>query len=471
MDIWQRIIWLLTVLWHYRYTIVLPMLILPIGGVFIGTSLPKQYTTHTSMLIQETAKMNPFLEDFSVSTLLEERIGALKTLLHSRHILTSVAEDMGIVNGTTSAYERDAVIRQLSTKLKLSVISKDVYKLEYKDNNPKYMENTLAIASRYFIDELLTPERSSISGSENFLATQIEKNLLDLSVAEKKLAIFKDTHPNELPEYHKVNVAQLAQLKQDFSEKSAELAGEKKRLGGLSEQLSATNPIISGIEDKIIQKQSQLTSLHTRYTKEHSSIKRLMRELDQLKNERKKILASTKKIDNIKNLWVMVNNLSEIDPGELTLLMSQLQTLQENQGNVAHLEEQTKYLKKSITLLEEKLRDMGSREQELKALMRNIVVKQSLHNDLLKRYEMAKITGSLSKFESQDRVKIIDRPYTPTRPTNPPVILFVVAGLFAGLALGIGCAIIGEVTNSRVRRTDQILSIIEDCMIIHLPKV
>ena len=82
-----RILIILAGGWRRRYAIAVPILVLPLIGLLIGVLSPKHYSSHTSMLIQETAKMNPFLEDLAVSAMLKDRIDALKTLLHSRHIL------------------------------------------------------------------------------------------------------------------------------------------------------------------------------------------------------------------------------------------------------------------------------------------------------------------------------------------------------------------------------------------------
>ena len=469
MDIWQRTIWLLGIVWRYRYTIIVPVIILPIAGYFIGSKMPKNYVSHTSMLIQETAKMNPFLEDFSVSPLLEERIGALKTLLHSRIILTDLGQELNMITPSSHAGEKDIIIATLSNKLKMRLVSKDVYQLELKDSRPDHMKQTLDIVSRYFIDALLSPERSSITGSADFLNLEIEKNLTQLNEAEQKLAHFKNTYPNELPEHRTAHIARLEQLKHDFAEASARLAGEEKRLGSLAKQLSSTNPIISGIEDKIIQTKSLLSAKRTRYTEEHSEIKSLIFTLRQLEEERKKIIESTDNINNLQSLWVMASNYVSSDSGELTLLMTQLQELQKNQGEVAHLHEKVQYLKKSIVHLEDKLKDMGSRERELGNVIRDIEVKRSLHSDLLKRHQMAKITGSLSRFESQERVKIIDKPYTPTQPTNLPVFIYIIAGIFGGLGLGLGLAIIGEITDSTIRRADQILTLTGQPVAVNIP--
>lgn len=44
--------------WRRRYMIVIPMLVLPVLGFIVSKLVPTTYVAHTSMLIQETAKMN-----------------------------------------------------------------------------------------------------------------------------------------------------------------------------------------------------------------------------------------------------------------------------------------------------------------------------------------------------------------------------------------------------------------------------
>ncbi|WP_413701777.1 hypothetical protein ACLKMH_09660 [Psychromonas sp. KJ10-10] len=99
----MRIYLILAGAWRRRYPIIIPILILPLFVIALSILSPKNYAAHTSMLIQETAKLNPFLEDLAVSAMLKERISALKTLLHSRHILTAVAQERGLVDEQTSA--------------------------------------------------------------------------------------------------------------------------------------------------------------------------------------------------------------------------------------------------------------------------------------------------------------------------------------------------------------------------------
>ena len=84
-----RIVIILCSAWRRRYMMVIPILIFPVLGFFIGKMAPTKFQSHTSMLIQETAKMNPFLEDIAVSTMLKDRLNALRTLLKSCLLYTS----------------------------------------------------------------------------------------------------------------------------------------------------------------------------------------------------------------------------------------------------------------------------------------------------------------------------------------------------------------------------------------------
>ncbi len=58
---------LLHAMWAHRYLILLPVLIMPIlmtAGSFLKA---KQYYAQTTILVQEAAMLNPFLEDLSIS--------------------------------------------------------------------------------------------------------------------------------------------------------------------------------------------------------------------------------------------------------------------------------------------------------------------------------------------------------------------------------------------------------------------
>lgn len=456
--------------WRRRYIIVMPIFILPIFGVFIAITNTKQYASHTSMLIQETAKMNPFLEDLAVSAMLKERIDALKTLLHSRHILTQVALDLNLVSDTSNDRDKDLVISQLANNLSMSVVGKDLIRIDLKASNPNRMKQTLEIVSARFVEQLLAPERSSIEDSARFLEEHLLKRQDELTDSEKSLAEFRVKHQNALPEMHTSNMARLASLRQDLAERQALLAGAERNVGGISQRLSSTNPVVGKIEEKLIETQGELAMLRSRYTDKHSKVQGLQRRLTRLEAERQTLLNTDQRIVTEEQLWDRASSHNNSNAkGEPAILISQLNDLQSAKNKADRLHEEVDLITIMIKEIEAGQTKFRKHEAELFGLQRNLRVKRDLYENLLERREMAEVMGSLGQFEQSKRIKIIDRPFTPSRPINLPILLHAILGLIAGSLLGTGLAVVLELTNSTIRYREQVEALTSLKVISRIP--
>lgn len=467
-----RFIVILNGMWRQRYVIVIPILIFPFIGLFIAKMAPTNYVSHTSMLIQETAKMNPFLEDIAVSTMLKERLNALSTLLKSRHVLTAVAKEHHLINEQMSAAERDQVIYRLSSSLNVTQPGKDFLKITFTSNTPDGMKEMLESISQHFIEQLLAPERSSIQDSSEFLAIHIEKRRLDLEESENKLAEFKNRYASVTPEMQSQALGRLAALKQSYAEKKAELAGVERSLGSLDQQLSKTNPVVGKIEDQIIEIRSELTLLRAKYTDNHSAVQGKERELRRLENERSLLLQTEQPNISSDQLWDIASSAKVEQIGDVQpLLVTQLHSLQLVRSRYESLSEETKSLERMIDDLEQQANRFGDNAKSMHRLVRDAEIKRQLYDELIQRYEMAQLTGSLGIFEQNKRVKIIDLPYTPSRPANFPTIVYIIAGIVAGMGLGCGLAILFELFDSSIRRKEDIERITRAPMITQIPKI
>ncbi|PMJ89855.1 GNVR domain-containing protein [Vibrio sp. 10N.261.55.A7] len=467
-----RFIIILSGAWRRRYLIFLPILILPLVGAGISKLAPTSYQSHTSMLIQETAKMNPFLEDIAVSTMLKDRLNALSTLLKSRHVLRSVALELGLIDENTTPAEADQIMYEISASVSVSQLGKDFLKIELKSDQAEGMKELLQSISDHFIEQLLAPERSSIEDSSEFLAIHINKRQDDLDKAEDALADFKNINSSVSPEMQSQSLTRLASLKQSLAEKQAELAGVKKSLGSLDEQLSRTNPVVGKIEEQIIDIRSELSLLRAKYTEEHSAVQAKNRELARLESERAALLQLDQPNLNSDQLWDIaststLSDMSDVQP----LLVTQLHSLQLVRSRYEALNEETKSLKQMIFELEQKANNFGDNAKSLYRLQRDVQIKRQLYDELVERYEMAQLTGSLGVFEQNKRVKIIDLPYTPSHPSNLPMIVFIIAGFIAGIALGCGLATIAELFDTSIRRKEQLEALTNVPVITIIPKI
>lgn len=441
-------------------------------GTVIGLLSPKVYQSHTSMLIQETSKMNPFLEDLAVSAQMKERFSGLQTLLHSRHILGKVALEREMISEDSTPKIVDETIEQFSESLSMTTVGKDVLRIDYRSNSPKGMKETLESVRGYVIEELLAPERSSMKDSSYFLSEHINLRREELDKAEVALTDFRSNHPDGLPKLQVANYARLQQLKQRLAEKKAEMAGAQKSLGSLDEQLSRTNPVIGRIEDKIVQIRSKLALLKARYTDKHSLVQGGLRNLRRLEEQRAELLESPQQILDSDKLWDIASSITLVKDAESQpLLISQLENLQMARSKVETLQEETTSLQGIIQKLEIKTSTSGEKEQKIKKLERDLEVKRGLFHELLERYEMARLTSSLGVFEQDKRIKVIDSPYSPAAPSNLPLIVFTIFGLIGGIFLGGSLAILMELTDTRLRYIATLEAVTGIPVLTRIPKI
>lgn len=458
--------------WRRRYTIVLPIIIMPFIAALVGVMSQKTYQNHTTLLVQETSRMNPFLEDFSVSTQLKERMTALKALLHSRHVLSSVIDE---INGDISDKPTtEADIARLSSKLSVQLIGSDMVKIAYKDSNPSEMKRTLEVVSKHFLNKLLAPEKSSIGASEDFLKSQLERHHLALIAAENKLSAFKSENVDRLPEQYQYNVKTLRELGALREEKLASLAGAKAALKSLSTQLLKTNPMISSVEETIMARTAQLAILKSKYTDSHSKVITLTKELKRLESQRDSILKETNSLANtdIEKLWQLATNLTDQYEGGIQrpLLVSQLEAIEQAKSRYQQLEQELVHVTARVDQLKANLEQFGATEQQLTELQRDIATNKQVYNDLLKRYEMAKVTGALGRFEESERIKIIDRPFVPVTPMTPPLSIYLIAGILGGLAIGLCAAFLLEISNTKIVKREIVENIVGVPVITRLPR-
>ncbi|MGC3836978.1 GumC family protein [Moritella viscosa] len=433
--IWGNIYRFIEIMWRRRYYLGISVVIAMLSASLISLFTDKRYDAHTSILVQESALLNPFLEDLSVPFNLEQRIVALRVLVHSRHILLTVANQNELIDTNSSYRERDLIV----------------------------------------IDSLMAPSRASIISSEEFLLAQLELRRNKLVVAEEKMASFRRKHLGVLPELFIQNNQTLFSIYSEIRDKDIELSGAYGQLNSLKLKLAQTNPVIGVVEEQIVAAEAKLSLLKASYTRSHSKVQSVELQLNNLKNEQKKLLSKNVALtdEQLKQLW---NLASVVDNGNgeskvPSLLLSQLENLQSAQSRVIQLENEVAMLRQQSEHLTSNVAMEADVAKELSALKRDLTVNTKLYHDLLNRHEMAKVTGELGRHEEPEKIKVIDRPFTPGYPSNLSIFIYIIIGLFTGVGSGIGLAVIVELLDDTLWHIKKI-SLFDDIdIIVRLPAI
>ena len=459
--------------WRQRYVILLPALIMPVLAVLIGLQANKQWSTYTTILIQESAKMNPFLEDLSVSTNLEKRIKTLETLLHSRHMLLRVGYELGEISVDDPSYVQDEFVGKLSASLKVMLIGEDLVKITHTSGDREGLDKTLSVVSEQFLERVLAPEMATLQASEKFLKKQLDERRAELRTAERKLADFKELNASALPNLQGTNAARLGDLKKLLEKQKIKLSGAIAAKSSIRTRLAQVDPVMNNLEREISEVKAQLALYKGKYTDKHSKVQTAQYKLNRLEDERSKQSKMNLALndDDLDRLWEMVSTQSYQGIESNELLISQLKELQLAEGKVQTIKQEIESIIDQITDIESNVKNVGTVERELMDIERDLEVKRTLYDELLERFEKASVTGALGRFEQPERIKVIDQPFIPSSPDNLPMIVFFIAGLFAGLGLGIGVSLIIEYSDTSVRYIEDLEEISGVAVITRIPRI
>ncbi len=439
--------------WRRRYAIFLPILLLPVLGSVVGHYAPRSFEAKMSILIQEPGKLNPFLEDLAVKTNLKDRMAALQALLTSRYVMIGVAEDLGLLDKNASVARQDQVVSDLSGAVTVQLIGTEMVELRYRSREASGMAKALTRIGERFMERVEAPENSSMHDSVTFLGGQLKEATDKLAVAEQSLSDFKSSYAQQLPDLRGANVQRLTQLSDTLAQREVELSGAEAQLTSTVDRMSQTDPVVGRLEQDIVGVRSELALLKSRYTDQHSSVQAAERKLQRLVEERDELLhaAPAPAPGDANRMINMASVAGNRTDGSQPLLVSQASSLEAARSKVEQLRSEVANLRTLVTELRARVESSGEVERLLHDKEREVQVTSDLVAQLRRRFDMAKVTGDLSRFQAPQRIAVIDRPVDPVKPTQPITLLFGVGGLFGGIFLGIGIAVLMEMMDGTVR--------------------
>lgn len=459
-----------SVAWQRRYLIVVPILLMPLVGTAIGIVTPRYFTAKTTLLIQEPTSHNPFLQDLAISTRLKDRMDALVEQIRIRKSLQEVLRNLGWITEDTPLRQVEQMAERLNGNLMFRLTGGEVVEITYRSNVAEGMDKLLTEISRQFVTRLLAPGQTAVDGSEEFLRKQLQSKRLELETVERQLAGFKSEHADSLPELHTRNVDRLAEIRRLLADKKSQLAGDRASFASIKMKLVETDPVVGQLDKALVAARTELSILRSRYTDQHSMVKAVLRQLGQLESERRDRIALGRNLLNNDpdRLWNMIS--SGVAEGQ-GLVVSQLERLQQGKDQIERLEKEIETLGEEEIVLRERVNTFGMVEQTLTSLQRDVTVRRKIVAQLAERFEMAQVTGSLGRFDSAETVKIVNPPLVPKARSGLPTLFYTVLGIVAGFALGIGLAVVVDISDTTIRTTDHVERISGLKVLTRLPRV
>jgi uncharacterized protein involved in exopolysaccharide biosynthesis len=205
--------------------------------------------------------------------------------------------------------------------------------------------------------------------------------------------------------------------------------------------------------------QEQLTSLQSRYTDDYPDVRKTKSQIRALQSQIR--LANTTTAAPLKD-----------EPAADTAEMRQMRVaLRLTEENIRSIRIEQSHLEGQVQTLQSRLQLSPVVEERYKALTRDYETALQFYNELLSKKTQSEMSTDLERRQEGEQFGVMDAPDLPAKPTFPDRLKFGLSGLAAGLALGIGSALLIERRENFIRTEDDVVQILELPVLISIPEL
>ena len=406
--------------------------------VVVGIVWPKGYVASTTILVDEKNIIQPLMQGAAVSTEVSDRSRLARETIFGRKVMTKLLTDTGEMKPDASPEEQDTLFKRLQKQTKISTVTKNVIKIEYRDDEPK---RAFQITKRYaelFIDEALGTKAAESQAAFDFIDKQVQEYHVKLVQAEDQLKEFRLANADALPGSDtdvgtrlSAQQTRIEQSTQDLKEAEVKKRSLEKQLSGEAE-VATTLSREGQYRSRIAELQSQMETLRLSYHDTYPDIVRIRHQIADLTEA---IAADRKQRDAAK-----ASGRVEIDDSVINNPMYQQlkRDLSQTQINIDTLHARIAEAKRQMQGALERGKRVHGGEATLAELTRDYQVNRDIYQDLLRRRENARVSMNMDT-ERQGLTFRIQEPAT--LPLDPSGLLFrhfLIAALLLGLLTPVG---------------------------------
>jgi len=454
----------LAILRRRFWFLLIPAILFAAVGLLTSLVLPKQYTSHTRVLVQAPIVPDSYVKPV-VSDDLNRRLASMQGEILSRTRLQQLVEQFGLYKDVKRA-PMEALVNRLQKSIKVTPLSPTPgtlslallgFNIDVTLGQASLAQQVCSEVTSLFMNQNLRLREEQAEDTTQFLGKQLEEAKAKLDEQDAKLAKFQGQYLGAQPEDEQTNLTLLGGLTSQLGAATQDLnqAEQNKAFieSMLSQQLAAWKSSADGRNPQTLQQQlseleNQLPALQARYTDKHPAVLKLKEEIAELQ---KKVLDAPSQ-DRGQSTSEEANGLA-VEPLQVQQLRAQLR-----QGTltISQKKKEQEQLQRQITVLQSRIQLSPVVQQEFKALTRDYQTALNFYNELLKKRDEAQMATELERRQQGENFRVLDPPSFPESPSFPSRRLFTLGGLMAGLGLGAGLALLVESRDKSLRKRQDV---------------
>ncbi len=466
--------------------ILIPALLAPAVGYLVSYAFAARYTSQ-SLILVEGQKVPETMVQPVVSEDLTARVVTLQQQVLSQSDLQPMIEKLypgknsQQVSDMIDAIRADMTVEPVVTDLSgIGATTKKGpaqsplpgFYISYTAPNAREAQQICNELTSLLLTENDKSVQAAAAGTSDVLSKGLEDAKRNLDDLDSKLAAFQKQYVGQLPGDEENNLKILMGLNSQLEANTQTLnrAQQDKSYTEslLAQQLAAwksgqasTNP--ETLEKTLSDLQAQLLTLQARYTDDHPDVIKMKADIAEIKQR----LAEVNKA-SANPVEAAEQKTSATEPPEIRQLRTQIHQYEDLIATGAR---DQKRLQQEIGVYQSRVSLSPAIEEQYKQLTRDYDSAQKNYQDLLAKKSVANLTVKMTNQSEGERMIPLNPASLPDDPSFPNRLFFAGGGLAAGLAFGLGLALLLELTDNSIRNEADVQAALELPTLVTVPWV
>jgi polysaccharide biosynthesis transport protein len=474
---------------------------------------PATYRSTATILIEQQEVPTDLVRS-TISSYADQRIQVISQRVMTTANLIGIIQKYNLYPRERRTQPREAVIDRMRADVSFQMISADVmdprlghptkatiaFSVSYSSRSAELAARVANELTTLYLDENLRSRKQLSADTTTFLTAEVGRLTTQIGALEGKLAAFKESHGQDLPELAQVNIQLRTHAEDEMRELDSRIRSLDQQIVYLDAQLAQLAPAsqiyastgerVMSASDRLKYLRSDYARLAAIYAPDHPDVVRTKREIDGLEGQLGAVDVGNdlgRKLQDAKSQLAQAEQRYSPDHPDVVRLQATVKgieaSLQNDAANGATPAVSTKkkddadnpaYIqiraqreasineKKSLeirrTQAQSKLNDLEKRmeqaptvEKEYSAMVRELENDQLQYRETRQKQMDAELAQSLEVERKGERFTLIEPPLVPEKPQSPNRFAIVFLGFALGLAGGVASVALSESLDRSVR--------------------
>lgn len=413
---------------RHRVAMVVSFMLVSCAVVLVGLSWPKRYLSYTTIYIDDSKTIQPFLAGAGAAaaarTELQDRARIASQILFSRKVFDEIFKVAGWAD--LSPEEKEQRGKVVETNTTITNLGKNLVRIAYEDSDPM---RTYAVAKKFgasLISEILFAKMRGSEEAFKFIESQLKLYRGKLVDAETKLNAFRAKNPGVTPDAGAEVRSRVERLHETIENTNTELKEAQARKAALEQQLSGQSSTSIVTMDANLERvtalERQLADLRMKYHDDYPDIVSLELQIEEVKRLPKTTTTAVRRDAGAAVGGVDLYADWRRDLMDTNVLIRTLSV---------RLQETQRFLRDE----QQRAHRIDEIQTQTTEIQREYETNQASYRDLIRQRENARVTLELDKTQPDVTFQIQEPATIPLLSIGLRFLHFMLAGIVLGITL------------------------------------